>query len=33
MKFKGQTEFLSNTNDQVEQNSGAFNKQKSIGLA
>ena len=30
MKFRVQTEFLSNTNDL--QNSGALNKQKAIGL-
>ena len=34
MKFRVQTEFrLSNTNDEVVQNSDALNNQKAIGLA
>ena len=32
MKFRVQTEFLSNTNDLVVQNTGALDKQKAIGL-
>ena len=33
MKFRLQTEVLSNTNDQVVQNNGALNNQKATALA
>ena len=33
MKFRVQTEFLSNTNEKKKKKSDALNKQKGIGLA